>query len=94
MEWVSLAQQEGVYSQDVSAIHMHFVTIHASNSVFLLAPHIKATFGIDVFEEEQIERFTDAIISLFLTDPDKVKPARDSSDPGLADFISQEARID
>ncbi len=70
MEWVSLAQQEGVYSQDVSAIHMHFITTHASNSVFLLAPHIKATFGIDVFEEEQIEKFTDAIMTLFLRDPD------------------------
>ncbi len=69
MEWVSLAQQEGVYSNDVSAIHLHFVTTHASNSVFLLAPHIKETFGIDVFEEEQIEKFTDAIISLFLRDP-------------------------
>ena len=93
MEWVSLAQQEGVYSQDVSAIHMHFVTIHASNSVFLLAPHIKATFGIDVFEEEQVEKFTDAIISLFLTDPDKVKPARDGAGAGLAGFIGQDARV-
>ncbi|GAB5483390.1 MAG: hypothetical protein Pars92KO_31470 [Parasphingorhabdus sp.] len=66
MEWVSLAQDEGVYSSDVSAIHLHFIVTHASNSIFLLAPHIKATFGIDVFEEEQIEKFTDAIISLFL----------------------------
>jgi len=66
MDWVSLAQDEGVYSSDVSAIHLHFIVTHASNSVFLLAPHIKATFGIDVFEEEQIEKFTDAIISLFL----------------------------
>ena len=66
MEWVSLAQDEGVYSSDVSAIHLHFIVTHASNSIFLLAPHIKAAFGIDVFEEEQIEKFTDAIISLFL----------------------------
>ncbi|MEM8917719.1 MAG: TetR/AcrR family transcriptional regulator [Pseudomonadota bacterium] len=66
MEWVSLAQDEGVYSSDVSAIHLHFIVTHASNSIFLLAPHIKATFGIDVFEEEQIEKFTDAMISLFL----------------------------
>ncbi len=66
MEWVSLAQDEGVYSSDVSAIHLHFMVTHASNSIFLLAPHIKATFGIDVFEDEQIEKFTDAIISLFL----------------------------
>ncbi|MEP3422851.1 MAG: TetR/AcrR family transcriptional regulator [Erythrobacter sp.] len=66
MDWVSLAQDEGVYSSDVSAIHLHFIMTHASNSIFLLAPHIKATFGIDVFEEEQIEKFTDAIISLFL----------------------------
>ena len=69
MDWVSLAQQEGVYSQDVSAIHLHFIITHASNSVFLLAPHIKATFGIDVFEEEQIDKFTDAILSLFARDP-------------------------
>ena len=66
MEWVSLAQDEGVYSSDVSAIHLHFITTHASNSIFLLAPHIKSTFGIDVFEDEQIEKFADAIISLFL----------------------------
>lgn len=66
MEWASLAQQEGVYSSDVSAIHLHFIITHASNSIFLLAPHIKATFGIDVFDDEQIERFADAIIALFL----------------------------
>jgi len=66
MDWVSLAQDEGVYSSDVSAIHLHFIMTHASNSIFLLAPHIQATFGIDVFEEEQIEKFTDAITSLFL----------------------------
>ena len=62
LEWVTLAQQEGVYPQDVSGIHLHFITIHASNSIFLLAPHIKATFGIDVFEEQQIEKFADAMV--------------------------------
>ncbi len=68
MEWVSLAQQEGVYSDEVSAIHLHFIVTHASNSIFLLAPHIKHNFGVDVFEEEQIEKFTNAMISLFLKD--------------------------
>lgn len=87
MEWVSLAQQEGVYTQDVSAIHLHFITIHASNSVFLLAPHIKSTFGIDVFEEEQIEKFTDAIMTLFLRDPDAGGTVSDGGVSALNQFF-------
>lgn len=71
IEWASLAQQEGACSSGISAIHLHFIVTHASNSVFLMAPHIKATFGIDVFEDEQIERFTDSIVTLFLNnDPE------------------------
>ena len=89
MDWVSLAQEEGVYSQDVSAIHMHFITTHASNSVFLLAPHIKATFGIDVFEEEQIEKFTDAIISLFVQEPNEAGENQGHSPEPLNAFIEK-----
>ncbi len=66
MEWVSLAQQEGVYSRELSAMHLHFIVTHASNSVFLLAPHIKQVFGVDVFEEEQVDKFADAMVNLFL----------------------------
>ena len=68
LEWVTLAQQEGVYTNGVPAFHLHFIATHASNSIFLLAPHIKAAFGIDVFEEEQIERFADSIVTMFLKD--------------------------
>lgn len=87
MDWVSLAQQEGVYSQDVSAIHLHFIITHASNSVFLLAPHIKATFGIDVFEEEQIDKFTDAILSLFARDPGADEVSQDVELGALSEFF-------
>ena len=65
IEWTSLAQQEGVYSRQASALHLHFIITHASNSVFLLAPHIKQVFGIDVFEEEQVDKFADAMVNLF-----------------------------
>jgi len=89
IEWVSLAQEEGVYSRDVSAIHLHFIIVHASNSIFLLAPHIKEAFGIEVFDDAQIDKFTDAIISLFLnrTDLEPADPARPS--PELQDFFNK-----
>lgn len=90
IEWVSLAQDEGVYSSDVSAIHLHFITTHAANSIFLLSPHIRATFGIDVFEEEQIEKFTDAIISLFLNN----KPEAQLGQLGTASPIVPTTDVD
>ncbi|MEP0191911.1 MAG: TetR/AcrR family transcriptional regulator [Erythrobacter sp.] len=68
LDGVSLAQQEGVYTSDVSALHLHFIATHASSSIFLLAPHIKEAFGIDVFEEEQIEQFANSIVTVFLKD--------------------------
>lgn len=103
MDWVSLAQQEGVYPSDVSTIHMHFITSHACNSVFLLAPHIKSTFGIDVFEDDQIEQFADTIISLFLnSNPEAglgqlgadslVVPSAEEHVPFSADSSSQKAK--
>lgn len=88
-EWVSLAQQEGVYTKDVSALHLHFIVTHASNSMFLLGPHIKEAFGVDVFEEEQIDRFTDAIVAVFLKDPDSSTTKRDPSTDGINEFLAQ-----
>ena len=98
MEWVSLAQQEGVYPLDVSTIHLHFITTHASNSIFLMAPHIKSTFGIDVFEDKQIDKFTDAIISLFLNsnaeaDLDALGPASPKV-PALEELTSKAGHSD
>ena len=81
MEWVSLAQQEGVYSRELSAMHLHFIVTHASNSVFLLAPHIKQVFGVDVFEEEQVDKFADAMVNLFL---------RRDGDEGNEDVVVRE----
>ena len=68
LEWVTLAQQEGVYTNGVPAFHLHFIATHASSSIFLMAPHIKEAIGVDVFEEEHIERFADSIVTMFLKD--------------------------
>lgn len=90
IEWAALAQDEGVYSSDVSAIHLHFMMTHAANSVFLLAPHIKSTFGFDVFEEEQIEKFTDAIIALFLNNEPGAGLGSVGAQPAMASTTDNE----
>lgn len=72
--------------------HMHFITMLASNSVSLLAPHIKSTCGIDVFEEEQVEKFADAIISLFLRGPGEEIRIHDPATPGLTGLLHERSK--
>jgi uncharacterized membrane protein len=37
----------------------------AIQTVFMMAPQIERSFGIDMFEEQQIDAHVDAIIRLF-----------------------------
>ncbi|MEP0189901.1 MAG: TetR/AcrR family transcriptional regulator [Erythrobacter sp.] len=89
IEWVTLAQQEGVYEDGVSALHLHFIATHASNSIFLMAPHIKEAFGINVFEEEQIEKFADSIATMFLKDTGTESSTLHHDNLGIDQFVAQ-----
>ena len=89
IEWVTLAQQEGVYKDGVPAFHLHFIATHASSSIFLMAPHIKEAFGIDVFEEEQIEKFADSIVTMFLKDERAETSMPQHDNLGLDQFVAQ-----
>lgn len=61
-----MAQEEGIYTSEVSALHMYFITTSAAQSIFLIAPQLKDIYDIDVFEDEQVNKFADAIVTLFL----------------------------
>jgi AcrR family transcriptional regulator len=87
IEWMSLAQQEGVYTSEVSALHLHFIVTQASQSIFLLAPHIQAVFGVDVFEDEQVEKFTDAIMALFVSSDGQAKSGAETSPQQLNEYV-------
>ena len=89
IEWVTLAQQEGVYQDGVPAFHLHFIATHASSSIFLMAPHIKEAFGIDVFEEEQIEKFADSIVTMFLKDERAETSMPHHDNLGVDQFVAQ-----
>lgn len=67
--WMTLAQEEGVFPNDVSALHLHFITTAAAQMIFLMAPQIEHSYGIDVFEDSEVDQHIDAILKLFMGVP-------------------------
>jgi uncharacterized membrane protein len=47
-----------------------FVATSASQNLFLMAPFVEHAFGIDVFQDDQIEKHVDAVVKLLLSDAD------------------------
>lgn len=68
--WVALAQEEGIFPKGVSALHLHFITTAAAQTIFLMAPQIEHSYGIDVFEDSEVEKHIEAVVKLFLRNPD------------------------
>lgn len=68
LAWVALAQESGVYAKNISPLSLYFILSGAAQSVFQMAPQIERTFGIDVYDNEEIERHIDAVLTVILKD--------------------------
>ena len=65
MAWTSIAQQDGIFPKEIAPLNLVYVTMGAIQTIFMMAPQIERSFGVDVFTEEQIEKHVDAIMKLF-----------------------------
>ncbi|MEL7189808.1 MAG: TetR family transcriptional regulator [Pseudomonadota bacterium] len=65
MAWSSIAQQGGVFDKKVPPLNLVYVMMGAIQTLFMMAPQIERSFGIDVFVEEQVDAHVDAIMRLF-----------------------------
>ncbi|QGN55800.1 TetR/AcrR family transcriptional regulator [Novosphingobium sp. Gsoil 351] len=74
INFTALAQEQGVYSDKVPAMNLYYISQAASRSLFVMAADIQRNFGVDVFEESEIERHIDAIVELL------VLPEREAAD--------------
>lgn len=69
--WMAIAQQDDVYPKGISVLNLVFVATSAAQNLFLMAPFVEHAFGIDVFQEDQIEKHVEAVVTLLLNDADK-----------------------
>ncbi|MEP2734813.1 MAG: TetR family transcriptional regulator [Erythrobacter sp.] len=65
MAWSSIAQQGGVFDKKVPPLNLVYIMMGAIQTLFMMAPQIERSFGIDVFVEEQVEAHVEAIMRLF-----------------------------
>jgi AcrR family transcriptional regulator len=65
MAWTSIAQDDGVFPRDVPPFNLVYVMMGAIQTIFMMAPQIEHSFGVDVFSERQIENHVDSIMKLF-----------------------------
>ncbi len=47
-------------------INLHYIKVAAATSIFTRASEIERNFGVDVFEDTEIERHTDATLQMLL----------------------------
>lgn len=62
-------QKMGVYTNEMSATHLHHINNGAVRSLYLIAPELKSTLGIDVFSHDYIEEHISAVLKIMLVDP-------------------------
>jgi AcrR family transcriptional regulator len=65
MAWTSIAQESGVFSRDVPPFNLVYIMMGAIQTIFMMAPQIERSFGVDVFSEKQVENHVDSIMQLF-----------------------------
>ncbi|VWX62068.1 TetR/AcrR family transcriptional regulator [Sphingorhabdus sp. 109] len=63
---VALAQEQGVYNSDVPPMHLHYINVAAAKNIFLMAPEIKRTFDIDVFDDAVIEQHIETMLKIMM----------------------------
>ena len=64
------AQAEGGLPKQIGAPHFHYLFAGASAAIFHQAPECRRLFGIDPSESQVIEDYADAMVHLFLGDPE------------------------
>ena len=69
MASVALAQEQGVYPDNIPVLNQHYINVAAATSIFMVAPEIQKNFGVDVFDEREVERHIDAVLSVLLGVP-------------------------
>ena len=70
---MALAQEQGLYRQDIPALNLYYMSISASRSMFFAGPELNEHFGIDMFREEEVQRHIDAMVKLFVVPEDKTE---------------------
>lgn len=65
MAWASIGQQGGVFSKEIAPLNLVYATMGAVQTIFVMAPQVERSFGVDVFEEKQIDAHVNAILQLF-----------------------------
>ncbi len=63
---VALAQKQGVYPDNIPPLNLHYINVSAATSIFLMAPEIEKNWGINVFDDAEVERHIDATLSMLL----------------------------
>jgi AcrR family transcriptional regulator len=63
-QWMSLAQESGVYPKGISILNLVFIAMSVSQYLYLMAPFVEHAFEIDVFEEAEIEKHVEAVITI------------------------------
>lgn len=63
---IGLAQEQGVYPKHIPALNIHYINLASATAVFLMAPEIEKNFGIDVFDEAEIERHIESVLAMLL----------------------------
>lgn len=69
-QWMSLAQDSGIYPKEISVLNLVFIAMSVSQYVYLMAPFVEHALAIDVFDEAEIEKHTEAVIAFLLKEPD------------------------
>lgn len=64
---LALNQQMGLYKSDLPSMNLHYIGTAAARTVFLMASEIERNFGVDMFNEAEVEQHIQAIVGLFLT---------------------------
>lgn len=83
-----MAQDNGVYPSNISSLHLLYITIAAAQTIFLMAPQIEHSFGVDVFADAEIEKQIEAVIGLLLIDSDTSNGTIEITDESKAPTIT------
>lgn len=65
MAWTSIAQQSGIFPEEIAPLNLVYVMMGAIQTIFMMGPQIERSFGIDVFDDAQVEKHVDTIMRLF-----------------------------
>jgi AcrR family transcriptional regulator len=65
MAWTSISQDHGIFPREIAPLNLVYVMMGAIQTIFMMAPQIERSFGVDVFDDQQVENHVDTIMRLF-----------------------------